>query len=65
MLAEEKKRQAAFKLLRWLCVAGVPFLAVDSPYFLDLMESICPRYLPGCFFRDMDVPPASLFAISS
>jgi hypothetical protein len=66
-LREEKKREVAFKLLRWLCVAGVLFRAVDSPYFLDFVESICPRYLPpgeGCCFRDMDDPRASLFAIS-
>jgi hypothetical protein len=47
-ISAEVKKQYDHKLLRWLVLAGVPFNAVESVYFLDFLASIRPQYqAPG------------------
>lgn len=39
--------EADFKLLRWVVTSGIPFAAVDNPYFLDWVRTFRPVYVPA------------------
>ncbi len=46
-LTTEQAKQLDSKLCRWLVVAGVPFAAVDSEFFLDFVSAVRPAYIPA------------------
>jgi hypothetical protein len=33
-------------LIRWFVCSGIPFVAVDSPFFIDFTKSLCYGYNP-------------------
>jgi hypothetical protein len=47
MLSVEAARMLDSKLLRFLVVCDLPFRLADSAFFLDLMQSLRPGYVPA------------------
>lgn len=47
-LTAEQDRRFAVKLLRWVAMSGTSFLALDSPYFLDVVQELRPGCIPPC-----------------
>jgi hypothetical protein len=40
------KKELDMKLLRLVVMEGLPFRMVDSPWFLDFVQSLRPNYWP-------------------
>ena len=45
---EATQRKVSTKLVQFIATAGIPFSAVDNPFFMEMISNLCPSYmLPG------------------
>ncbi|CAG8801134.1 23866_t:CDS:2, partial [Dentiscutata erythropus] len=45
-LSEERIYSINRSLLKAFTVCGIPFSAIENPFFIDLLQNLCPTYQP-------------------
>ena len=64
-LPEFQQKLFDAKLLRWLVMCGISFATVQSPFFLDFMQSVRKSYIPAGNGHSFKSFPAALSSFAA